>query len=65
LFFNLQIYVGGLPSVSNALGRTRFGYAAPTNEALIALALHLQWITLRIDCTDESSMPLHRTLRLR
>ena len=37
-------------SVSNALGRMRDRYTAPTNEALIALAVRLQWITLAVDC---------------
>lgn len=45
-------------SVSNALGRMRTRYAAPTNEALIALAVRLQWITLLIECADEFSLPL-------
>lgn len=39
-------------SVTNALGRTRDRYTTPTNEALIALAVHLQWIALTRDCND-------------
>lgn len=37
-------------SLSNALGHMRDRYSAPTNEALIALAVRLQWISLAIDC---------------
>jgi len=37
--------------VSNALGRMRLRYTAPTNEALIAIAVRLQWIALTIDCS--------------
>ena len=36
-------------SVTNALGRMRDRYATPTNEALIALAIRLQWIFVAID----------------
>jgi len=39
-------------SVSNALGRMRLRYEAPTNESLIAIAVRLQWIALAIDCAD-------------
>ncbi len=39
-------------SVTNALGRMRERYTAPTNEALIALAVRLQWVSLAIDCAD-------------
>jgi hypothetical protein len=31
----------------------RSRYTAPTNEALIALAVRLQWITLVIQCAEE------------
>ena len=41
-------------SVSNALGRMRLRYTAPTNEALIALAVRLQWIAVTIDCTQST-----------
>jgi hypothetical protein len=27
-------------------------YTAPTNEALITLAVRLQWISLAIDCAE-------------
>ncbi len=37
-------------SVSNALGRMRTRYTTPTNEALIAIAVRLQWIAVSIDC---------------
>jgi DNA-binding CsgD family transcriptional regulator len=39
-------------SVTNRLGRMRHRYTAPTNEALIALAVHLQWIAIAIDCVE-------------
>ena len=39
-------------SVTNALGRMRARYTTPTNEALIALAVRLQWINVAIECTD-------------
>jgi hypothetical protein len=39
-------------SVTDALGRMHDRYTAPTNEALIALAVRLQWITLAIECAD-------------
>lgn len=39
-------------SVTNALGQMRNRYAAPTNEALIVLAMRLQWITVVIECED-------------
>lgn len=47
-------------SVSNALGRMRARYTARTNDALIALAVRLQWITLLIDCNDASGASLPR-----
>ena len=40
-------------SVTNRLGRMRTRYTAPTNEALIALAVRLQWITVAIDCSQD------------
>lgn len=40
-------------SVTNALGRMRDRYTKPTNEALIALASRLQWITLAVDCRSQ------------
>lgn len=39
-------------SVTSALGRMRARYTAATNEALIALAVRLQWVTLAIDCAE-------------
>ena len=36
-------------SVSNALSRMRLRYTAPTNEALVAIAVRLQWISLAIE----------------
>lgn len=38
-------------SVTNAVGNMRDRYTAPTNEALTALAVRLQWIAVAIDCT--------------
>ena len=40
-------------SVTNALGRMRDRYTAPTNEALIALATRLQWIDVAIDVPED------------
>lgn len=39
-------------SVTSSLGRMRALYTAATNQALIALAIRLQWITLAIECTE-------------
>lgn len=36
--------------VTNSVANMRTRYTAPTNEALVALAVRLQWITLAIDC---------------
>jgi DNA-binding CsgD family transcriptional regulator len=45
-------------SVTNALGRMRDRYTSPTNEALIALAIRLQWIAVAIEVhPDETSPP--------
>jgi len=40
-------------SVTKRLGRMRARYTTPTNEALIALAIHLQWVSLVIDCAND------------
>jgi DNA-binding CsgD family transcriptional regulator len=39
-------------TVTAALHRMRDRYNFPTNEALIAAAVKLEWIPLAIDCTD-------------
>lgn len=39
-------------SISNALGKMRNRYTAPTNESLIALAVRLQWISVAIECSE-------------
>ena len=39
-------------AVASALGHMRNRYTAPTNEALVALAVRLQWITLAIECAE-------------
>ena len=44
-------------SVTNALGRMRDRYTTPTNEALIALAVRLQWIAVTIECEDDLTQP--------
>jgi hypothetical protein len=36
-------------TVTGALGHMRERYTTPTNEALIALATRLQWITVAIE----------------
>jgi hypothetical protein len=33
----------------------RHRYATPTNAALIALAIRLQWIVLTMECTDRQA----------
>ena len=38
--------------ITSALERMRHRYTTPTNEALIALAIRLQWIAVAIECTD-------------
>ncbi len=42
-------------SVNNAMGRMRDRYAAPTNEALIALAIQLQWVGLTVDIHQDET----------
>jgi DNA-binding NarL/FixJ family response regulator len=37
-------------AVTSSVANMRSRYTAATNEALIALAVRLQWITLVIDC---------------
>jgi DNA-binding CsgD family transcriptional regulator len=44
-------------SVTNALGRMRDRYTAPTNEALTALAIRLQWIAVAIDVHQPEASP--------
>lgn len=39
-------------SIAATLEHMRYRYTAPTNEALIALAVRLQWITLAVECPD-------------
>ena len=47
------VHLGLKPhSITNALGHMRDRYATQTNEALVALAVRLQWITLAIDCVE-------------
>jgi len=41
--------------ITSALERMRHRYTTPTNAALIALAIRLQWIALSIECTDPNS----------
>jgi len=41
-------------SVTNALGRMRDRYTTPTNEALIALAIRLQWIAVAIEIQQDA-----------
>jgi DNA-binding CsgD family transcriptional regulator len=36
--------------VTNSLGNMRNRYTAPTHEALIAMAVRLQWISVAIEC---------------
>lgn len=38
--------------IASALDRMRLRYSAATNEALIALAVRLQWIALAIECSE-------------
>jgi len=48
--YELARYLGlAYHSVSNALSRMRLRYTAPTNEALVAIAVRLQWISLAIE----------------
>ena len=44
-------------SVTNALGHMRDRYTAPTNEALIALAMRLQWIEIGIEIHQDETCP--------
>jgi len=44
-------------SVTNALGRMRDRYTTPTNEALIALAIRLQWIAVAIEVDQDKPFP--------
>jgi DNA-binding NarL/FixJ family response regulator len=37
-------------NITQALAKMRARYTAATNEALIAIAVRLQWIALAIDC---------------
>jgi len=39
-------------AVTSAIERMRNRYTAPNNEALVALAIRLQWIALQIECED-------------
>lgn len=40
-------------AITSALGNMRDRYTSPTNEALVALAVRLQWISVAIDCADQ------------
>lgn len=51
-------------SVSNALGRMRTRYTAPTNEALIAIAVRLQWISVAIDVQPLLQIPTSKEYRV-
>ena len=44
-------------AVTNTIATMRSRYTAPTNEALIALAVRLQWITLSINCAEYNAQP--------
>jgi hypothetical protein len=46
-------------SVTHALAHMREGYTMPTNEALIALAVPLQWIDVVIECPDPKDTSAH------
>lgn len=46
-------------AITSTLEHMRNCYTAPTNEALIALAVRLQWVALAIDTLDH---PMHRDL---
>jgi len=39
-------------AVTSSVSLMRTRYAAPTNEALVALAVRLQWITIAIECFE-------------
>jgi DNA-binding CsgD family transcriptional regulator len=41
-------------TITAAVERMRDRYTAPSNEALVALAIRLQWIALEIDCTQDT-----------
>ena len=43
--------------VTARVDRMRQGYTAPTNKALIALAVRLQWITVAIDIHQDEMPP--------
>lgn len=43
-------------SITGTLEKMRGRYTARTNEALVALAIRLQWVKLAIDC-DEREPP--------
>lgn len=40
-------------SIAATLEHMRHRYTAPTNEALVALAVRLQWIVLAIECAEQ------------
>jgi DNA-binding CsgD family transcriptional regulator len=42
-------------TVTNTLGHMRERYRAPTNEALVARAVRLEWISLAISCAEAES----------
>jgi DNA-binding CsgD family transcriptional regulator len=44
-------------SVTSAIERMRDRYTAPTIAALIALAVHLQWIAVAIDIHQADGVP--------
>jgi hypothetical protein len=52
-------------AVANAIGQVFTATLLQTNEALIALSVHLEWITLRIECFDGTfGFPDHETLMI-
>ncbi|HEV2395650.1 MAG TPA: LuxR C-terminal-related transcriptional regulator [Candidatus Sulfotelmatobacter sp.] len=43
-------------SLTAAVEKMRERYTAPTNVALVALAVRLQWIALAIDCAGSETL---------